>query len=490
MAFLQRTMNRGSVSTGYDIDNSLKFESDNSEYLKAEGRPQGNQQTWTWSCWLKRTEVTNGVIAQYMFSAGSDGKLGLYFRDDSSSNGGDTIFIYVDEGNSLKWIGELRVSFRDTSAWYHIVFAVDSTDGTAADRTKIYVNGVQQTITFNATLNQNVSTRIGDSGGKLSIGAKMDGSYEFNGYMAEVVLVDGSQLTPTSFGEFDDDSGIWKPKDVSSLSLGTTGFYMNFDDSSDLGKVQTGTSQGDFDLNNITAADQSTDTPTNNFATLNQIALDGSVGSSGNITQGATKATATEFDVFITFAPTFGVTSGKWYAEFEYEGSQADNLVGILDIDAVVPYNSRLGKAGQWSVGFYQANGKLYVTADSGVTSIANWGASATNGDIISVAVDMDNHFVYFAKNGTYQNSGVPTSGATGTGGVAFDSNKTVGIGCSSYDQGGDEGQIFTNYGGFTAGTISSAASDANGYGTFEYAPPSGYYALCGKNLAEYGGTA
>ena len=202
-----------------------------------------------------------------MFSAGSDGKLGLYFRDDSSSTGGDTIFIYVDEGNSLKWIGELRVSFRDTSAWYHIVFAVDSTDGTAADRTKIYVNGVQQTITFNATLNQNSNTRIGDSGGKLSIGAKMDGSYEFNGYMAEVVLVDGSQLTPTSFGEFDDDSGIWKPKDVSSLSLGNAGFYMNFDDSSNLGKVQTGTNQGNFDLNNITAADQATDTPTNNFAT-------------------------------------------------------------------------------------------------------------------------------------------------------------------------------------------------------------------------------
>ena len=271
MEVLQRTANRGSISTGYDIDNSLKLESDNSEYLKAEGRPAGNQQVWTWSCWLKRTEVTNGVVAQYMFSAGSDGKLGLYFRDDSSSTGGDTIFIYVDEGNSLKWIGELRVSFRDTSAWYHIVFAVDSTDGTAADRTKIYVNGVQQTITFNATLNQNSNTRIGDSGGKLSIGAKMDGSYEFNGYMAEVVLVDGSQLTPTSFGEFDDDSGIWKPKDVSSLSLGNAGFYMNFDDSSNLGKVQTGTNQGNFDLNNITAADQATDTPTNNFCTWNPL---------------------------------------------------------------------------------------------------------------------------------------------------------------------------------------------------------------------------
>jgi|9_EtaG_2_1085328.scaffolds.fasta_scaffold22950_2 hypothetical protein len=477
-----------SVSGGYEIDNSVKLDHDNAESF-SRAQAQGNQQIWTFSTWLKRTQLSENSNEPYqnIWSAGSStsNATHVYFRGDSSYPD-NKLFFYMDNGGTQYFHGSTPQSFRDTSAWYHLVWAVDTTQATAANRSKIYINGEQITLDSVTYPTQNASTRVMDNGGDMYIGALAgNGGYRFNGYLAETVLVDGTQLAASDFGEYDSDSGIWIPIDVSSISTGTRGFYLDYSDASNLGNDADGSTV--FTENYITSADQATDSPTNNFCTLNQLALDGSVGSSGNITQGATKATATEFDVFITFAPTFGVTSGKWYAEFEYEGSQADNLVGILDIDAVVAYNSRLGKAGAWSVGFYQSNGKLYVTANSGVTSIANWGASAANGDIISVAVDMDNHFVYFAKNGTYQNSGVPTSGATGTGGVAFDSNKTVGIGCSSYDQGGDEGQIFANYGGFTAGTISSAATDANGYGTFEYAPPSGYYALCTKNLAEYG---
>ena len=482
MAFLTEAANRGSIPTGYEIDNSLKLESDNSEYLKAEGRPAGNQQVWTWSCWLKRTEVNNGVIAQYMFSAGSDGKLGLYFRDDSSSTGGDTIFIYVDQGNSLKFIGELRVSFRDTSAWYHIVFAVDSTDGTPADRTKIYVNGVQQTITFNDTLNQNSNTRIGDSGGKLSIGAKMDGSYEFNGYMAEVVLVDGSQLTPTSFGEFDDDSGVWKPKDVSSLSLGNAGFYMNFDDSSNLGKVQTGTNQGNFDLYNITSADQATDTPTNNFAIPNVIGT--TRANAFTYTEGGTKVIHNGGSDWNSWANTMAVGSGKWYAEFKIIGGNSHFVgVGSEDYYFVGAGNGTgfpeiyYGYSGTNSVGYHNTNGDIYNNGTQVVI-----GTTYTTNDIISVALDMDNGKVYFAKNGTYINSQNP---ATGANSIALpDTSARYFIGTSHYTSNiGAE----CNYGGYTSFSIASAASDANDYGTFEYAPPSGYYALCSKNLAEFG---
>jgi hypothetical protein len=300
-------------------------------------------------------------------------------------------------------------------------------------------------------------------------------------------LVDGTQLAASDFGEYDSDSGIWIPIDVSSISTGTRGFYLDYSDASNLGNDADGSTV--FTENYLTAADQATDTPTNNFCTLNPLVFQNENGVYSFITEGATKARSTQFDVYYTYAPTFGVTSGKWYAEFEYEGSNVDNFVGILDIDAVVPFNSRLGKAGAWSLGLYQSTGTLFITSDSGVTTIASWGATAADGDIMSVAVDMDNYFVYIAKNGTWQNSGVPTSGATGTGGVAFDSNKTVGIGCSAYGYTSD-GIILTNYGGYTAGTISSAATDENGYGTFEYAPPSGYYALCTKNLALYGGTA
>ena len=469
MEVLQRTANRGSISTdtGYNIDNSLKLESDNSEYLKAEGRPAGNQQIWTWSCWLKRTEVNNGVVAQYMFSAGSDGKLGLYFRDDSSSTGGDTIFIYVDEGNSLKWIGELRVSFRDTSAWYHIVFAVDSTDGTAADRTKIYVNGVQQTITFNATLNQNSNTRIGDSGGKLSIGAKMDGSYEFNGYMAEVVLVDGSQLTPTSFGEFDDDSGIWKPKDVSSLSLGNAGFYMNFDDSSNLGKVQTGTSQGNFDLYNITAADQATDTPTNNGCTLNVLA---SLEGSNDITEGALVSTG-KAGGGGNFNGTYGTmgidpfnSSVDWYWEIETSigtsGSDTDIGIGWIKESRITSGSTAYNN----------------VYAD-GISRYSSQTANAA-GDIWGVLLETGTTPVFKL----YRNDSLIHTSTHGSGGVSFDTLMFPYITVKGTNV--DARLNFLNPA--SSFSIASGNADPNGYGNFEFDTKNGY-ALCTKNLAEYG---
>ena len=488
MEALQRLHNRGSISTGYDIDNSLKFETDNSEYLKAEGRPQGDsQQTWTWSCWVKRTEVDNGVVAQYLMSAGSDGKLGIYFRDDASYPD-DRIFLYIDEGNSLKWIGQVNQSFRDTSAWYHIVLAVDSTDSTAADRTKIYVNGVQQTITFNATLNQNVSTRVGDGGGKFSIGAKMDGSYGFNGYMAECVLVDGSALTPTSFGEYDDDSGIWKPKDVSDLSLGTTGFHMNFDDSSNVGAVQSGTSQGNFDKYNLSAADQATDTPTNNFCTMNM--LDRTNGNSKN-QEGATKVTTDGGSGWCSMVATMGVTKGKWYWETQRSGGSSDSndvVTGIVGSeDAYIPYSSAaqyyIGNvATSSSIGYYQKN---YPSQEGTVVNGVSLNFYSQGGDTIMFGLDMDNEKMYFGLNGTWKGTGDSIGGNTaGASSLHADFDGEFVLPAVAVYQGK---QIKINFGGYASYTISSAASDADGYGTFEYAPPSGYYALCTKNLEEYG---
>ena len=493
MEVLQRTANRGSIATGgYDIANSLKLEADNSEYMKRVMTATGNRKTFTISVWLKRTELQAGAADGFghTFFLGGNGGTGtaVHLRFKTGTPNSDALLFKINTGTD----NVTNRVFRDTSAWYHIVLAVDTTQATASNRLKLYVNGVQET-SF-ATINyptQNSDTQnnfFQSATYGQEIGAyESAGTYygKFCGYLAEYNHIDGQALAPTEFGEFDEDTGIWKPKAYEG-TYGTNGWYLDFVDAANLGDDSSGNSNN-FTLTNITAADQATDTPTNNFCTLNPLVFQNVNGVYSFITEGATKARSTQFDVYYTYAPTFGVTRGKWYAEFEYEGSNVDNLVGILDIDAVVPYNSRLGKAGAWSVGLYQANGKLYITSDSGTTEQANWGASAADGDIISVAVDMDNYFVYFAKNGTWQNSGVPTSGATGTGGVAFDSNKTVGIGCSSYDQGGDDGQIFVNYGGFTAGTISSAETDENGYGTFEYAPPSGYYALCTKNLEEFG---
>jgi len=484
METLQRTANRGSISTGYDIDNSLKFEADNTEIIYRTNESGTNRKTFTVSAWFKRTELG---VDQQVWHGGTFGeatRIGI----SSYQVADDSLWVDVaggtgNSGTQYRSFSTLKI--RDTSAWYHVCVAVDTTQATEANRMKAWLNGVEVTDWSQHQIPaQNFQCAL-ESGNEMAWGGYRPSNLVlFSGYLAECHYLDGVAKVQTDFGEYDEDSGIWKPKAYAG-TYGDNGCYLNFDDSASLGADSSGNGNN-FTLNNITAADQATDTPTNNFATLNPLVQYLPDGAYSFITEGATKARSTQFDVNYTYAPTFGVTSGKWYAEFEYEGSQADNLVGILDIDAVVSYNKRLGETGQWSVGLYQFNGTLYVTSDSGVTSTPSWGASAADGDIISVALDMDNYFVYFAKNGTWQNSGDPTSGATGTGGVAFDSNKTVGIGCSTYALSAD-GIIFTNLGGYTAGTISSAASDANGYGTFEYAPPSGYYALCTKNLAEYG---
>ena len=468
MEALQRLHNRGSISTGYDIDNSLKFETDNSEYLKAEGRGQGNQQTWTWSCWVKRTEVDNGVVAQYLMSAGSDGKLGIYFRDDSSYPD-DRIFLYIDEGNSLKWIGQVNQSFRDTSAWYHIVLAVDSTDSTAADRTKIYVNGVQQTITFNSTLNQNVNTRIGDSGGKLSIGAKIDGSYGFNGYMAECVLVDGSALAPTKFGKVDEDSGIWKPIDVSSLSLGTHGFHMNFDDSSNVGAVQSGTSQGNFDKYNLSAADQATDTPTNNFCTWNPL---WAFPNTGTVANGGTSSIGGANSVWRGSKGTIGLTKGKWYWEQKANGN--DTIVGWQTENVISVTGTNAHNVND-TIALYEAGNYIWIRDETSGRNDTACSGTHANGQIAGFALDLDSspQTATFYRNGSAIASNVNIDGLTG---------KTIFPFTSHYQQTSN-----ANFGGYTNFTISSAATDADGYGTFEYAPPSGYYAICTKNLEEYG---
>ena len=491
MEALQRLHNRGSISTGFDIDNSLKFETDNSEYLKAEGRGQGNQQTWTWSCWVKRTEVDNGVVAQYLMSAGSDGKLGIYFRDDASYPD-DRIFLYIDEGNSLKWIGQVNQSFRDTSAWYHIVLAVDSTDSTAADRTKIYINGVQQTITFDATLNQNVSTRIGDSGGKLSIGAKMDGSYGFNGYMAECVLVDGSALAPTEFGEVDEDSGIWKPIDVSSLSLGTQGFHMNFDDSSNVGAVQSGTSQGNFDKYNLSAADQATDTPTNNFCTFNPlqtVRVNTGDGDKWTISNGATSAIQAADYGYMTHAGNIGFKKGKWYAEFKAGTGTSQAGVGMNQLDNTGAWESNYigAYANATAIGMCKSqDGYFYRNGGSGAL-----GVSWTAGDILGIAIVINadgTGFMGMSKNGTWENSQDPSSGTSGMLGLYYGNAlpKHLFHSFAVWTR-RNNGAMLANFGGFPGFTISSANSDANGYGSFEYAVPTGYYALCTKNLEEFG---
>ena len=474
MEALQRLHNRGSISTGYEIENSCKFESDNTEYLSKTPSSAGNRRTWTFSAWVKRSEITatsNATGNQNMvFSAGD-----TYLQFD-----GNAIWINHRAASENFFLATNRL-FRDSSAWYHIVWQLDTTDSTAADRAKLYINGVRETsfqnstydnmsLNYEAAVNNTVEHEIG----KYSL---HDTTYAgmFNGYMAEIHLVDGTALTPTSFGEFDSDSGIWKPKAYTG-SHGTNGFYLDFSDSANLGDDASGNGNN-FTETNITSADQATDTPTNNFCTMNM--LDRTNGNSKN-QEGATKVTTDGGSGWCSMVATMGVTKGKWYWETQRSGGSSDSndvVTGIVGSeDAYIPYSS----AAQYYIGNVATSSSMgfYTT---GVPNVRNGdGGSLSNsaGDIIMIGLDMDNSKIYFGVNGTWD--------ALGTGGSSLhaDFDGEFVLPAVAVYQGK---QIKINFGGYASYTISSAASDADGYGTFEYAPPSGYYALCTKNLEEYG---
>jgi hypothetical protein len=471
METLQRTANRGSISTGYDIDNSLKFEADNSEKLSRSQTTGTNRKKFTVSFWVKRSELGALQVLASAESSGNDLSF-LNFETDNVLRFRDTA------SASDQCILETNRVFRDTSAWYHIVLRVDTTDGTADDRNRIYVNGVQET-SFSARTNfdLNDDTFWGYNGGNLTWGNALGEANYYSGYTAEAVYVDGLSLAPTSFGEFDEDTGIWKPINVSGLTFGNNGYYLDFEDSSNLGNDASGGT--DFTQTNITSADQATDTPTNNFATL----LVTNTHADFTIANGATSYKNTT-DNWRSAAASIAVQSGKWYAEFA--PASALTFIGVSDVRN---FDFTTNYFGNWdtSIAYYGNAGLLFIDGATATFSGSGYG----DGYIVGIAFDKDNGYIYWHRDGVWQNSGDPTSGASGTGGIALTQGNSayqasdifyIGVSGAHPSLTGE-----SNFGGFPGFTISSPASDESGYGTFEYAPPSGYYALCTKNLAEFG---
>ena len=477
METLQRTANRGSISTGFDIDNSLKLEEDNSEYLqRATGGGNGDTQKHTISVWVKRTEITK---TSFILGFANIGR--LRFESD------DKIEYQFRSGRKL----ETKRKFRDTSAWYHIVVVADSSLATSTDRMKLYINGVRETdlLTY-IPQDQNQGSpawgvyntynyRIGYSG---------NAGENFNGYIADAYYINGQTLDPTDFGEFDEDSGIWKPKAFTG-TFGSLDNYLDFSNSSNLGEDANGGT--DLSSNNITSADQATDTPTNNFAIISNAMRDNSELSYSTVSDGGTRFRTTSSQ-WVTSVSSIGVTKGKWYAEFNIIGSRPNNWFGIASMEQLnnnsgySSAGSHLGESGKnWSIGYYQANGKLDEQQNSGYTTTSGWGGTVSQNQIVGVALDMDNHKLYMSVNNVYQNSGNPVTGANA---ITFDDTETVAIANTGYSLGsGNDTITGYNFGGYRTGGLPDNATDENGYGAFRYAPPSGYYALCTKNLAEYG---
>ena len=462
-----------SASGGYEIDNSVKLEADNTEYFSRTPSSDGNRQNFTFSTWVKRTELGQNSRLLHVHQ---DGQNFFTLGFDTS----DRLVLY-DIISSVDYGGHYSQRFRDTSAWYHIVFRSETTSN--ANQWRIYVNGVEITAKdtdygtpprwYQSNVNRALDHRIGYN---------TDGSNGSSQYMAETHLVDGAPLLPTSFGEFDEDSGIWKPIEVSGLTYGTNGFYLDYTDSSDLGNDANGSNN--FAENNITSADQATDTPTNNFCTLNVIAnLNALVYTEG----GTVASTGTGGNVKYHAEATMGFSSGKWYFEalVANVSTNDDAMFGF----ARPGLHKGTGDHGPGndtvSIGAHNIGRWYYNNQSITTVGMSGW----NKGDIIQIAMDCDNGKAWQGLNGTYS-SGNPS---TNTGGFDWDSNVTdmaigdllIPVTRAMYT---GPGTTYYNFGGYTALAITSEASDGNGYGTFEYAPPTGFYALCTKNLAKYGG--
>nr|BAR35833.1 spry domain protein [uncultured Mediterranean phage uvMED] len=464
METLQRTANRGSISTGYDIANSLKLEQDNSEYLKANNTfaytTPTSSTTGTFSCWVKRTEIGAGGYQASVFVSGNSARYAvLYFENDQ-------IKIYSGDSSFNGTYPLTNAVFRDTSAWYHIVLRFDSTDSTAANRLRLYINGEEQTWSTAPNITQNGAITFAAIGGPTWHAWGQNYGYFsptnfFSGYLAEAQYIDGQALAPTEFGETDSDSGIWKPKEYDG-TYGNAGYYLDFEDASNLGNDVSGNGF-DFDLTNITSADQATDTPTNNFATQNVL---WGTDRMPLMSQGATEI-GNNVNAYRYSPATMGVANGKWYWEIKptVNGNTLVSGAGIASNQTNLFFYDVTGNF------VYHYDGDRYVNG----AGVSSYGAAWATNDIIGFAYDADNWTLTCYVNNSSQ--GNLLAGQTDISSELF-IPYVYSFGTHTYQ---------TNFGGYTNISNAHTNTDANGYGSFVYTPPSGYYALCTKNLAEYG---
>jgi hypothetical protein len=430
------------VAGGYEVANSVRLQD---AYFNRSVTPS-SATSWTLSFWIK-ISGHNGSSEGYLWSCGSSSEAQGFYISASSYLGYYGATGYGSDSTLSQGV------LRDSSAWYHICFSVNSGTGT------LYINGVQDaTMSSVAPLNAHtgnemtVNTYSGDKAGFDN----------FLGYMAEYVFIDGTALTPTSFGEFDEDSGIWKPIDVSGLTFGNNGFYLDFENSGSLGADVSGNGNN-FTVNNLTSVDQSTDTCTNNFATINPLFA---TQDPGTMSEGNTIYTASA-NAWGGSGSTIGLSQGKWYFEIQLNNNPGGHFFGVIDETANVNNNphQRTGST------FFYSAGEMYRDGSSISSGHGTFGAS----DIGGVALNLDDNQITIYKNG----SAIVTNFALST------TKNTLFVWVMGYNSGSD--QLKVNFGGTPPFTISSGNSDGNGYGNFEYAVPSGYYALNTKNLAQYG---
>jgi hypothetical protein len=398
----------GAAPEDYEIQRSLRFNSADSAYLSRTPASAGNRRTFTYSAWIKRGALSNGSRYSYIFTAnasGSSASTNFFF------NINDSLRVEHYPGSTVINCTTNAV-FRDASAWYHIVFAVDTTQATNSNGIKIYVNGVQQTLSFTA-YTQNTDTYV-NATNQQGIGLGYASDQYFDGYQAEINFIDGSALTPSSFGETNPDTGVWQPIKYAG-TYGTNGFYLNFSDNSNttastLGKDYSGNGNNwtpnNFSVTAGVGNDSLVDVPTpfgtdtgaggevrGNYAVLNPL----SIVANASLSNGNLDATNTSGSIYRTFVSTIAIPSGSWYCEFTaVANTGSDNMfVGICPSSAALSSTYIGSSATSYA---YSSNGTKYNNA-----SATSYGASFTDGAVIGVA--FNGSTLTFYKNGVSQGS-------------------------------------------------------------------------------------
>jgi len=482
--------------TGYDVANSVRMNIGSSDHFERtpSSAVTGERKKFTVSCWVKRS-VLGGE--QAIISAGNGAgseEFEIVFNSDN------TLQVKHDDASSIVHQLVTKMKFMDTAAWFHIVYVYDSANATEALRARLFVNGVELTdansdfSTYNAVSSNDLTPMNVDERhhvGSTSFDSGGSGASFFGGYMAEFYQTAGQANVASVFGEYDSDSPtIWKPKDPSGLSFGTNGFYLDFEDSSNLGKDVSGNTNN-FTVDNLTSIDQSTDTCTNNAVTFT---ANHPTFSNFTVTEGGLKVAKSGSGTFGLYGSSIMLSSGKWYWEVKFTADAGSDRTraGIAAYDSVTGTSTIQDSYSGFEFTCTTSGRFSFTVAGGSATEINGFNGYST-GDIIRFALDMDNSKLYVGRNADWFNYSSSATGGDPTSGSGWVLNNTTILAAPQTIYAGHavgvsgSSELEFNFGATNTFSVSSGNSDGNGFGNFEFSVPSGYYAINTKNLAEYG---
>jgi len=481
----QPTITPDSALGGTEIERSLRFQRGDSAYLSRSVGTTGNRRTFTISFWAKFCDP-QAAAAQRLFSTdGGNGNGDIFKIEFYGGAYAPRQLAFLDNNHSGSGIRfTVNRNIRDATSWYHVVFSVDTTQGTASDRVKIYINGEQETeflsgSEHNHQPDQNYDTCVNLSGKTTTWGR----SFAFGSssavysdmYLAEAHLIDGYQYDASYFGFTDPQTGIWMPKRYEG-TYGTNGYRLDFSDNTStttLG-IDKSPNGNDFSLNNLELNDSVPDTPTNNWCTLNPLNSFG--GTSPTVTNGNLNFNL-ESNAHYPLSTFLIPKTGKWYSEVLFTAD------GIGQAEVKVT-NPELSQNSSGASATNRHNGINYYGTDIRVDDNNNLQTGVTAigvNNVIGICIDRDNDTVLYKNNNSNVGYAVTLADSAGS-----TETLTIGVGRGSNSGSNITGKMnFGQDSSFSGSKTAQNKTDASGLGDFYYEPPAEHRALCAKNIAE-----